>query len=81
MLSELFFVVKTFLITAAVVLLMQLDVGGQSLETRGYQFFTQSGVSTTLNSIAQGAIKVSKETWEWVTKKYHQEMNGRPNGG
>jgi hypothetical protein len=59
--SELFFCLKTLVLTIALVMVMQIRVGEQTLESHAMAFFQSSSIVTPLNSVAQGAGKLFED--------------------
>lgn len=59
--SEFFFFMKLFLLTIALVLVMQIQVGERSLESHAMGWVQTSALVQPLNSIAVGGAKVIKD--------------------
>lgn len=56
--SELFFCVKTFVLTVAIVLAMQIEIGERTIESHAMIWMHTSAVTAPLNSVARGAAKM-----------------------
>lgn len=59
-----FFVVKSLVVTAVIVMLLQFEVGGHTLESRAEKWLVSSEVSSQLRQVAGGAIKISQDLWK-----------------
>ncbi|NJL24369.1 MAG: hypothetical protein HC902_03800 [Calothrix sp. SM1_5_4] len=55
------FFVKTFFLTVAVVLLMQIQVGDRTIETHAIGWIQNSALVSPLNTAAQGGAKMFKD--------------------
>lgn len=64
--SEVFSVLKTLVITVVVIVAMQIEVDGMTLEKKSHLFLTQSAFAGHIHSVAKGAIKASKEGYVWT---------------
>jgi hypothetical protein len=73
--SELFFCLKTFVLTIAIVLALQLQVGERTLESHAMMFMQSSAVVTPLNNVARGAAKMFEDLKEKARKQagYYQQ--------
>lgn len=71
--SEFFYVLKVFILTAAVTMLLQMRVGGSTLEARTDRFLTRSDVALWLQSAAsggaQGLTNLSRRVKDTITSK------------
>ena len=69
MIDFLFFV-KTFILTVAIVLVMQIQVGDHSLENHTMGWVQSSAVAGPLNTVARGAAKlvhdITAKVWQGV---------------
>ena len=63
------FFVKTFLLTIAIVLLMQLQVGSKSIETHAMMFVQSSTIASPLNSVARGAAKMARDLTQKISSR------------
>lgn len=61
------FFVKTFALTVAIVLGMQIHVGDRSLETHAMTFVQSSTVVAPLNQVARGAAKLVRDITQTVS--------------
>lgn len=59
--AELMFVVKGFVLAVVVTMLLQLSVGGETLETKSDRMLHNSVVGHFLNQTADGAVRVLHE--------------------
>lgn len=64
--SEFFFVVKTVLFSALVLMVLQMKVGGSTLEQHSEAWIYHSRVGGEMQSVARGAVKAGYEGWDWV---------------
>lgn len=72
--AEVMFVVKSFLVAIVLTVLMQVKVGGASLEFHVEHWITSSSVGTYLQEVATGAVKAinttSKAATQFVSEKF-----------
>jgi uncharacterized metal-binding protein len=68
MMDFLFFV-KTFFLTVAVVVLMQVNIGEKSLESHAMTFVQSSAIVAPLNGVAKGAAKLARDITQTVSSK------------
>lgn len=64
--ADFLFIVKTFLFTLALVVLMQIKVGDQTIEERSHQWIQQSAIHRTLGKVATGAVTAMKDGAHYV---------------
>lgn len=74
--DEVKFALKAFLATVAIVLVMQVQVGNESLETKADFWIHTSAVPRYLQGVADGAVKALKTASKTVS-----EMIGSSTGG
>lgn len=67
--SELLFVVKTFIFTLVFVLLMQFKLGGSTLENRFEHWVQNSTVTMHLQQVAAGATLWCRDNFNWAESK------------
>lgn len=67
--SEVFFCIKTFVLTVAIVLVMQIQVGERTIESHAMSFVQSSAVIAPLNHVARGAAKFVQDLKDKVTAK------------
>jgi len=72
---DIFFFVKTFILTLAIVLVMQIQVGNRSLETHAISFVQASGLNVPLSEVARGAARVTHDLSHKVTDMIHKNVN------
>jgi hypothetical protein len=72
---DILFFVKTFVLTVAIVLLLQTPVGDKSLETHAMTWIQSSAVVAPLHSVARGAAKVVHELSHQVSGYIHDNVN------
>lgn len=58
--AEFFFTLKTLCFTFVLVVLMQLQISGQSLEDKIFEFTANSSVVSELEQVAKGAIVLTQ---------------------
>lgn len=66
------FFVKTFLLTIAIVLLMQIQVGSSSIETHAMSFVQSSAIVGPLNTVAKGAAKMIRDVTQTISARVKQ---------
>lgn len=59
--DDMMFVLKSVGVTVAIVMLMQLEFGGRTLESRAETWLATSAVTAQLRQVASGAIRVSTD--------------------
>lgn len=64
--GDFFFVVKAFLFTIAVVILLQIKVGDSTIEERSHTLLQQSAIHKTLSKVALGAVTAIKDGVDYV---------------
>lgn len=64
--GDLFFVLKSFAITAVIVVLMQIKIGPQTIEQRSLSWLHQSFLAEQLQNVAEGAVKAGREGYRAV---------------
>jgi ribosomal protein L12E/L44/L45/RPP1/RPP2 len=58
--SEMFFVLKTLVVTVIVVMLMQIKVGRATLEEHSMRWIRNSDAVETLRYVAEGAVRIAE---------------------
>jgi hypothetical protein len=66
---DLFFFVKTFFLTIAIVLMMQIQVGSTSIENHAMSFVQSSAVVGPLNTVARGAAKMIRDVTNTISNE------------
>lgn len=61
-----FFTLKTMMFSLVLLFALQLKIAGETLESRSEKLIYESSASQTLNGMAQGAIRLSKDAWRAV---------------
>lgn len=69
--SELFFCLKTFVLTIAIVIVMQVQVGERTLENHALSWVQTSPIVSPLNSVARGGAKVIREMMDKTQERFH----------
>ena len=64
--SEFFFVVKTALFSALVLMVLQMKIGGTTLERHSEGWIYQSRVGGELQTVARGALRAGYEGFDWI---------------
>ncbi len=68
MMDFLFFV-KTFFLTIAIVLLMQIQVGSHTIEAHALSFMHSSAIAAPLNTVARGAAKLVRDLTQTISAR------------
>ena len=63
------FFVKTFILTVAIVLLMQIQVGSNSIENHAMSFVQSSTIVAPLNTVARGGAKIIRDLTQAVSSR------------
>lgn len=61
--SEALFCIKTFVLTIAIVIAMQIQVGERTIEDHALSWVQTSPVVRPLNGVARGAAKLAQDGW------------------
>lgn len=72
--SEFFFVVKTALFSALILMLLQMKVAGTTLEEHSKNWIYHSKVGDEMQSVARGAVRAGYDGWDWVQSKSHEKI-------
>jgi hypothetical protein len=72
---DFFFFVKTFVLTIAIVLVMQIPVGNSTLETHAMGWVQSSGVGDPLHGVARGAAKMVHDLSHKISDAIHDNVN------
>ena len=64
---DIFFFIKTFILTIAIVLVMQVQVGDRSIETQAMSWVHSSGVGSPLGDVARGASRMTHDLSRKIT--------------
>ena len=79
--SEVFFVLKTFMATFFVVLLMQIRVGASSVEQHCLTWIESSKVVSHLRAVAEGAVQATTVGYQAVAKTVGTTVNKSVDAG
>ncbi len=66
--SDILFFLKTFALTLAVVLVMQIEVGQRSIESHALAWVHTSPAVAPLNSAAKGAARLLRDGYDSLKK-------------
>jgi hypothetical protein len=72
--ADFLFVVKSFLATFILIVLMQIQVSNQTIETHMHQWIRSSEIVSSLRGVAQGAVKVVSRGYKATTKAAAQTI-------
>lgn len=72
--SEVLFFIKISILTVALIFLMQVEVGGRSLELHAQRFVYTSPIVAPLHSVARGAAKVTRDTYAKISKEVKEKF-------
>lgn len=70
--DEFKFIFKSFLATLALVALMQIKVGGHTIEGRAYQILAHSQIAGFLNHVAKGAVQLGRQATSYLEQKINE---------
>jgi hypothetical protein len=65
--GSIIFAVKALIITVAVILLMQVEFGGEKLEYKVADYVRASVISHTVQGVADGAVRVIRDGWKQIS--------------
>jgi hypothetical protein len=78
--SEFMFVVKCFVFTAILVVMMQLRVGGSTIEAHSFHWLRRSSVSQYIQSVAAGGAMAIRSAGNSVRDAASEPVNGFKQG-
>ena len=73
--SEITFFLKTFVLTVAIVLVMQIQVGEASLETHTMSWVQTSAIVAPINAVADGGAKVVRDFITYIHSKLDKKKD------
>ena len=73
--SDLIFLIKCIVMTAVVVLFMQVKVGSSTLEEKTMWFVSASPLVQPLQKVADGAVLVVRDVWRTFTGNIHTNFS------
>jgi hypothetical protein len=72
--GEIFFVLKTLIVTVAIVSLMQIRIGRATLEQHSLAWLHTSATVEALRGVADGAVAAAFNGIEWAKASYHKQF-------
>ncbi len=76
--SPTWFTIKTLVVTFVVVSLMQISIGGKSLESRYLSWMKSLALSRDIQGIAEGGKQMSSKIYNKYGKSVEEEPNAEP---
>ncbi len=70
---DLYFFLKTLILTIALVVLLQIKVGEQTIENQAVALFRSSAIEAPLVGVVQGGAKLTREAITYIQEK----VNGK----
>jgi hypothetical protein len=67
--SEIWFAIKSMLLTVLIVMLMQFKIGSEKIEDKMNQWVEGSQASVYLHQVAEGATKSIKNMFAFISEK------------
>lgn len=67
--SEFFFVLKTVLFSALLLMLLQLRIGGSTVEQHAESWIYHSRIGNEMQAVARGAVKAGQEGYAWAREQ------------
>ncbi len=67
--GDIFFVLKGFVITIVIALLLQVKLGQDTLEIRAHRWIHTSSAGQFLTDTAAGGVKAIRQTYQWTNSK------------
>ena len=71
--GEMKFLFKMFLGTMIVIYVMQLKVGGRTIESRAYSLLAQSKLTSFINTVAHGLVDIAEEFKGYVESEVNKQ--------
>lgn len=68
------FFVKTVILTVAIILLMQIQVGKQTIESHTLGWVQNSAITGPINTVARGAGKLVHDITEQIHESVHHNV-------
>lgn len=75
--SEVFFVIKTLLVTVAIVFLLQIKIGRTTVEQRSLTWMRQSSAIEAMRGVANGAVAAAGDGYEWARGAYENHFGSK----
>ncbi|MCB0389918.1 MAG: hypothetical protein KDD58_01450 [Bdellovibrionales bacterium] len=83
--SELLFIVKSFVLTILIVIFMQVKVGETTIEEKTLMWIESSPIILPLQEVVQGGVKFIREGWQTVfgnlNSKFFSSVNEKNTPG
>jgi hypothetical protein len=73
--SEFFFVAKTVLFSALVLMILQIRVGGTTLEQHSESWIYHSSVGGEMQAVARGVLRAGYEGVDWLRFQTQQKVS------
>lgn len=72
--GEVFFVIKGFVLTILIAMLLQVKIGNDTLEVRAERWLERSAAGEFITSTAAGGVKAIQRGYRWT----RQQIGGGP---
>lgn len=72
---ELFFFVKSLILTVIVVMLMQIEVGDNTVEQKAMMWIESSPIVSPLREAAEGGAKLVRQGWKQVAGAFDKVLS------
>jgi hypothetical protein len=73
--DSILFIFKTLIITAVVVVFMQVKWGNNTIENEAYHFLTSSSVIVPIENVADSAVVLVRNTWRKMTGIFNNKFS------
>lgn len=73
--GDFFFVVKCFIATVVIVVLLQIKIGGRTLESQTVNWIHRSGFAHQLQDVAEGAVKAGTAGFDQAASLFAEKTD------
>lgn len=72
--SEIFFVIKTLVVTVLIVAVLQIKIGPQTIEQRSLSWMKNSNAIEALRGVADGAVAAIGNGYSWAKTAWKRQF-------
>ncbi len=76
--DEIKFVLKTFLATLLLIMVLQIKVGDQTIESRAYQMAARSQLTSFIGGVARGIVELGKQAQSQINEAFKKAQKPSP---
>ena len=75
--GDIFFIMKSFLLTIFLVILLQVRVGGRTIEDRAMTWIETSSITRPLHRVVAGGATFIRDIWASISQSVEKTLNGQ----